>query len=400
MSKPVLIIEMDPAELNRWRQRIESRGFFSETVFAGDLAQATQLWAETDFRVVILGQHVSSAEDTAILDRLAAKNSASLVLVFRDAELFQKPILFRGRPCPSLATHLQGETLEWAIRSALLLDDWRQNRRLTTLMERMTRLPSIPSLYVEVCQKLQSSESSLEDVAVHISHDLAMCATLLRIVNSTAFALARQITTAFEAVMFLGAAQTKSLILFSQLFSKFNGSKARSFSMDEFWLHSVGVANIARWIAREETGDITHGDEAYTAGLLHDVGRLLLADNLPELTDRIAAGAAGKGKPVWQSEQEVLGATHAEIGAYLLANWGLPYPILDAIGYHHNPQQSAPDGFTTLTAVHAANVLDYEKRFDAASRATKTVDTAYLRSIFTDDPMIKWRSLAGITTSG
>ncbi len=396
MENPVLVIESDITELERWQQRLGTRKYFSGAVCTNNLEQAAQQWLATPFRLVIIGQHVNDTDAIKFLDRIAPAPQHCLVLSFRDAELFGKAPQFRGRPCPVLSTHLEGDTFEWAVRSALLLDGWKQNSRLTALMDRMSRLPSIPSLYVEICQKLQSSEASLEDVAVHISHDLAMCATLLRIVNSTAFALARQITTAFEAVMFLGAAQTKSLILFSQLFSKFNGSKARAFSMDEFWLHSVGSANIARWIAREETGDAMQGDEAYTAGLLHDVGYLLLADNLPEATDRVANAAATSGKPIWQVEREILGATHSEVGAFLLANWGLPYPILDAIGFHHDPQTACAEGFTTLTSVHAANVLDYEKRFEADKRATKKIDPVYLRSIYEEDPMDRWRSLAGI----
>lgn len=400
MNTSCLFVESDAEQLGRLQGRLRDRPALAGSTYTDSLDEATRLLDEMPFEAVVLGDGFTLEELTGLFTRIEFMQPDILLVIRREHELFQQVARRCARRLVELSPHSEAETIESVILNALLVRDWGRNPRLRQVSAQMTRLPSIPSLYLNIVQKLQSEDAEIEDVAVHISHDLAMCAKLLRLVNSAAFGLTTQVQSAFEAVMLLGFEQIKALILFSQLITVFDDRKPGPFSLDEFWLHSIGCANLARWIAQHETGDSRQANEAFTAGLLHDVGRLLIASNLPGVANQLASSLKQGEKDLHDCEEQLLGTNHAELGAYALAAWDLPHSILQAIGFHHRPRPSEPAVFAPLTAVHAANVLDYEKRYGASIFATRRVNREYLEGLFAHDPMDRWRSLAGIAPGG
>src|SRR5664280_1103465 len=114
---------------------------------------------------------------------------------------------------------------------------------------------------------------------------------------------------------------------------------------------------LARAIAFAETRDAKISETTFTAGLLHDLGKLVLAGNVPEMYETVQRMRESKNISQLEAERLVLGTTHVEVGACLLATWSLPLPILEAIACHHAPRQSTETGFSLLAAVHVANVL-------------------------------------------
>ena len=138
-------------------------------------------------------------------------------------------------------------------------------------------------------------------------------------------------------------------------------------------------------------------DTAFTAGLLHDIGKLLLAGNIPDTYDKIIEQAQRRKAPLPQVELEVLGCTHAEVGACLLGLWGLPLPILEAIAWHHTPAQSEDQDFTLLTAVHVADALDHEKKAAPGECPAGFINNCYLEKIGLGDRGNDWRKLGGCT---
>ena len=188
----------------------------------------------------------------------------------------------------------------------------------------------------------------------------------------------------------LGLETVQALILSVQIFRTFDPSS---------WLacHSTpsGIIVPRRWLCQE------HGpgrelcrevvDHAFVAGLLHDVGKLVLAVNLPELykqtlvlaqTEKIATGAA---------ERAIFNTTHAEVGAYLLGLWGLPDCIVEALAYHHNPRTCLHQSFTLLTTVHVANALFHEMDVVDVDSQTAAIDLDYVAQMGLDDRLAFWR---------
>ena len=154
----------------------------------------------------------------------------------------------------------------------------------------------------------------------------------------------------------------------------------------------MDVASLARSIALSEKCNAAEADAAFTAGLLHDVGKLLLAANLSEEYGGVLKHAEELGIKIVLAEKKMLGATHAEVAACLFGTWGLPVPVLEAVAHHHQPARSEDSKFTPLTAVHVANTLFYERRQSQEA----ALDQVYIRRIGLLDHRNQWRIACGI----
>ena len=266
---------------------------------------------------------------------------------------------FAGWPPLHLTSEMDAAEIESGLDGALCVGEWMNQEAMRKLLPRIVRVPTVPNLYAQVMTLLASPTSSVEDVGKLIGREPALTAKMLQLVNSATFALARPVTTAAEAVMFLGGERTKALILMANASLHFDLSACREFSQEQFWRHSVATAGLARAIALAETRDATVADEAFTAGLLHDIGKLLFAANLTAEYERTLVVAKNQKRTECDAERMALGVTHAELGACLLGTWGLPLRLLKAIAWHHAPLNSDDGRFSLLTAVHAANSLDH-----------------------------------------
>lgn len=266
------------------------------------------------------------------------------------------------------------------------------------LLVLMRKLPVLPNLYGQVVEKLQSPNGSLEVVAGMIGKDPLMTAKMLQLVNSAFFALAYEVTSPMEAVMVIGAERTKSLILLTKMFSQFDKTQCAGFEPEGLWKHLLSVASGSRTITLAETKDNKLADAAFTGGLLHDIGKLLLAANLPEEYSLMLQEAKRRTFPLHALELATFGATHSELGACMLATWGLPLPILEAIACHHTPLSSEDDAFSVLTAVHAANVIEDEKAAGKRGAAVKRMDPAYLAGLDLIGRRNRWRELCDCPT--
>jgi putative nucleotidyltransferase with HDIG domain len=180
---------------------------------------------------------------------------------------------------------------------------------------------------------------------------------------------------------------TRSLVLLAHTFSYFDKDKVTGFSLEKLWNHSIKVAALAQKIAVYEHSDV---DEAFLAGLLHDVGKLLLAVNRPEEYAGILKASHANGGPVWQEEIAQIGCTHAELGAELLATWNFPLSIVEAVALHHHPAQFFIQGFSPLTAAHAANALVHE----FAGKSQSPLEMPYLSDLGLEERLEAWRFLA------
>jgi putative nucleotidyltransferase with HDIG domain len=226
-----------------------------------------------------------------------------------------------------------------------------------------------------------------------IGQDPVMTAKMLQLVNSPYFGLAYPVTNAMEAVMFMGAERTKSLILLTKIFSQFDNKKCAGFDPEGLWKHLLSVAFTSRSITMAETEDNKRADAAFTGGLLHDIGKLMLAENLPEQYSEMLKEAKRRTFPLQAIELATFGATHSELGACLLATWGLPLPILEAVALHHTPLASEDEEFSILTAVHAANVIEEEKSAGRKPAGGVRMDPAYLARIQLIERRNRWREL-------
>ena len=194
--------------------------------------------------------------------------------------------------------------------------------------------------------------------------DAAVCAKVLQLVNSAYFGLGQKIVSVRAAVTYLGVEVIKSLVLGSSSFSDKAISEVKGFSPERLQHHSMLTALLAKKIVSSPQ----LADAAFTAGLLHDIGALVLLHAAPPDYVRALDRTKELGGDTASAEREIFGVTHAEVGAYLLGLWGIPFPIVEAVAFHHRPNEVAPESRALVAAIHIASGL-VEEMTDAGGKA-------------------------------
>jgi HD-like signal output (HDOD) protein len=255
----------------------------------------------------------------------------------------------------------------------------------------MESLPSLPALYVTLLEKMQQPETTIKELGEIISQDPGMTAKTLQLVNSAFFGLSREITNPMQAVSLLGMNTVQALLLSSHTFSQFDTARCLGFSFDALWRHSIRVGACAKRIVQAEGLDRKVMEDAYTAGLLHDAGILVLASSLPEQYAKVLELAHVHSLPLDKAERELLSISHAEVGAYLMTLWGLPSSIVEIIAYHHHPAECRLKEISALTAVHIANVLEHDLYPEDAMGSLPIMDRDYLNMLHLEERLPEWR---------
>ena len=291
---------------------------------------------------------------------------------------------YLSKPCDA-------DELRKAITGAFALRDLLGNERLKQLTARIKNLPILPSLQNQLTEELRKDSPSIEHIGEIISRDIGMTAKILQLVNSAFFGLAQPVSNATEAALYLGLNTIRSLALSVGVFSQYDQKMCKSFSLDVLAKHSWMTGVLARQVAQIERKDSKILEQCFLAGLLHDIGQLVLAFGLHEEYSEVIAKSGRENLPVWLVEQELLGATHADVGAYLLALWGLPNPIIEAVAMHHQPAQCVEPEFSPAIAVHVADVFAHEFSGTNTEVPPPQLDTAHLTSLGFAGRIETWR---------
>jgi putative nucleotidyltransferase with HDIG domain len=258
---------------------------------------------------------------------------------------------FLAKPCDPGA-------LRAIITRACVLRELMVNESLKATVAKMSAIPSAPDIYAEMIAALQGPNASIQRVGEVISEDPGMSAKVLQLVNSAFFGLPCHISSPSRAVGLLGMDTIKALALAIQVFEQFDEKGVSRAVLDALWSHSMNVGAFSREIAKSLKLDEKKTADAFTGGLLHDVGKLIFVANFPEKHAEIDRRLRETGGSRIAAEIELIGVSHAVAGAYLMGLWGLPDTLIEAIVYHHDPIQCAVQEFSALTIVHAANEIE------------------------------------------
>ncbi|HNW92045.1 MAG TPA: HDOD domain-containing protein [bacterium] len=229
--------------------------------------------------------------------------------------------------------------------------------RIQRLVAKIDKLPTLPVAATKIVQVVNNPNTTARDVNQLISTDQALAAKVLKLVNSAYYGLSNKVASITQAVVILGFNTIKSLALSASVLDSFSAAELGSFKRDEFWKHSLGVGVGAKLIAGLCRVPPKDQEEFFLAGLLHDMGKVVMDQYLHEEFSEVVGLTKDTGCSFLQAEREVLGGiSHADIGKLLAEKWNLPANLQDAIAFHHDPLQ-AKDGATQTVAVHFANIL-------------------------------------------
>ena len=216
---------------------------------------------------------------------------------------------------------------------------------------------SPPPVYHKLHQAMQDPDTSFSDFSDIISADPSLAIRLLRIANSPFYGLGSKVETIIHALGVIGINQLKELALATIMVNQFKGIDKDLVNMQSFWMHSIGCGLAARTIAKNMgERDV---EPYYTASMLHDIGSLIIYKEIPDKAREILTRCKSEGLSLSVVEDDVLGFTHAEVGAVVFTQWGLPGTLVEAVRFHHRPSE-AEDHPMFPAIVHMADIIAYE----------------------------------------
>ena len=228
-------------------------------------------------------------------------------------------------------------------------------------LKEISHIATLPEVTLKIIELVEDPSSSAQDLHEVISNDPALCSRILKVVNSSFYGLPGQIASINRAIVMLGLNAVKNIAIAASLAKLFRGGELTPFfSAKELWDHSNAVA-IACKMLSDRLG-MGLGDEAYLAGLIHDIGIMVEMQydrsNLIDALDRCNADASGKPSiSLLETEEEVFGANHQDFGKGLCEKWKFPAPFMAAAGDHHNPTEAPSETRKIVYLVHAADKL-------------------------------------------
>ncbi|OGV67907.1 MAG: hypothetical protein A2283_12190 [Lentisphaerae bacterium RIFOXYA12_FULL_48_11] len=393
MGKRILFVDDEENILEGVRRTLRSMRAEWDMFFAPSGVEALNLLKQQAVDIIVTDMLMPGMNGAELLSEVMRlyPNTIRFILsgqsdkeaCFRSAGIAHQ---FLKKPC-------NVEEIKEAINRAFLLRGGLADEKLMKIVSRITTLPTFPDLYSEMMQELRNPDVSLDRIGKIIEQDMAMSARVLQLVNSAFFGLTHRISNPTQAAALLGIESLKSMVLVAHIFKQYEGIKTPLFSLNALWSHSIAISMYSFLITNAEAGTPGDMDVAYTAGLLHDVGKLVFAVSLTDQYEKALSHARDCNMPVEKAEKEFFGATHADVGAYLLGLWGLPDSIVEAILYHHRPGECLAGRFGPLTSIHAAHLMEKELSQADGRGLPVEIDAEYFNRIGVEERIAAWKEL-------
>ena len=224
---------------------------------------------------------------------------------------------------------------------------------LESLLSRINDIPTLPASVLRVMQMIEDPFCSSSDLAKVIQADPAMAAKVLKLANSSYYGFRQKIANIPQAVTLLGFATLKNTLLAAAVFDMFRMA-GTGFDLPALWTHSVTAATAAALIGKKVR--YPQAEKAFTAALMHDMGKIILARFAPQALAEIVETVQAEQLAMFDAEKKVLGLSHPALGAWVLGRWGLPASVSEAVEFHHHPTR-AKDSFDLTGIVYLANIV-------------------------------------------
>jgi putative nucleotidyltransferase with HDIG domain len=351
--KRILFVDDKPDTSGALQEALHAQGGLWEVRYARGGEAALAVLASDPVDVVVAEEQMVGMDGVTLLTRVRDQHPTTIRMILSATT---KPGLATIVSHRLLAKPCNVEDLSVLIKRSAALHERTGEVEAFRKTMATTALPSRPGVYMELNQVLANPDWEPQQVAAVLERDVAMSAKVLQLANSALFGLTSTVTSVRDAVVYLGVDTIRSLALTAEAFGKVAPRGSAEFSLDVFQAHAMLVARITASILPAGRTQ----QQAVTAALLHDIGKLVLISDGDRRWARLNEQARERNLPVHVIEQETDGVTHAHIGAHLLSLWGLPDPIVEAVAHHHDPSEVNGLAFDGVAAVHIANGLANE----------------------------------------
>ncbi len=386
----ILFVDDEPNILEGLQRMLRSMRHDWKMSFVGSGNEALVYLKEHPMDVIVSDMKMPGLDGAGLLTEVRNQYPQTIRIIlsgYSEKDMIMKSL---GTTHQYLSKPCDAEILKATVTRVCNLRNLLTDERLRRLVSQMPTIPSLPTLYSDLLVELNKPEPSTRKVGEIVKKDMGMTVKILQIVNSAFFGLQRRISDTNEAVEFLGLDTISSLTLGLGVISQFESSTPSQLILNKLWKHSLAVGVLAQKLAKSENPLVAV--DAFTAGLLHDIGEVVLAVNLPEQFDEVQQLVKHENLSRLEAEQQVFETTHAEVGAYLLGLWGLPTQVVEAVAFHHTPNDYHTDIFTALTAVHAADAIDHLGNSDNSKMQSPFYDEEYLKKLGLLEKFPVWQS--------
>ena len=389
--KRILFVDDETSILDGLKRMLRPMRAEWEMSFAPGGEAALSMLETAAYEVIVTDMRMPGMDGASLLEIVREKYPSMLRIILSgytelQASLRAVPVAhqFLLKPCDP-------EMLRAGIARATSLGEVLDSRMLTSLVGALRDLPSLPKVYAELKVALADPKTTVEQITKIVERDIAVSAKLLQLVNSAFFGLARDVTDVKTAVSCLGATVIHDLVLTLEVFRSFAPNEYISGDyLEEFHRHAQLTSRIAAGIAR--TTQLSPA--VVLAALLHDVGKLVIAERIPSHFARALAQAEEENRPLHEVEESLISISHAEVGAYLLSLWGLPYSVVEAVAHHHHPRRIPSNGVDMVLAVYVSNLLALEQAALSNGGRVPDFDMELLEQTGAAKHMDEWKKIA------
>ena len=390
MKRQILFVDDEPMVLKGLQRTLRKMRSEWDMTFVSSGREALEVLDKKPMDVIVSDLRMPEMDGGRLLAEVKKQHPRVVRILLTgqlDQELTLKSVQLVHQ---SLSKPCDAQVLKHTLAKLFALRDFLADESIKSIVSQIESLPSLPSIYTEIVTEMQSEDPAIKKVGEIIAKDVSMTAKILQMVNSAFFGLFRKITSPEQAVMMLGLETIKALVLSVKIFSEFNQKSFSWFNIDDLFNHSLAVSLYAKAIIKSENLDQVLINNSMMAGMLHDLGKLILATNFEKDYRQILAAAQNSGKKQLDLEYDAFGTSHAEVGAYLMGLWRLENPIIEAIAFHHLPAKSMTQNIGLLTAVHVGNALEHEARRPSGENSEWKWDAEYLDDLEITSRIPQW----------
>ena len=389
----ILFVDDEPILLRGLRHKFDSMIDKWDMEFAESGKEALEIMNNQKFDVVVTDMKMPYMNGAELLEEVKKRSPETIRIILSGytnlkmfADASKTSHYFLSKP---IDTELFKNLLLKAgkIQKKVAGDD------IKRLLLRIDTFPTLPALYLEIKKKIRSSNSAVKEVAQLISKDMSITSKILKLVNSAYFGLSQPVSNIHFAVTLLGLDMVKNIVLAVGVFSQFDSKQVVSLHIDELWEHSIKVATTAKEIAKLENFSNPVIDDAFTSGLLHDIGKLVFIDNFPDRYQESMNLVKEKNITTCEAEDEIFNTNHSELGGYLMQLWGLPKPVANSVRYHHCPNKGHPAYSKLLSIIHCTNVFDHASDKNAEIRDNQKIDNQFMDEVGLSGNLYRWESV-------
>jgi len=377
----VLFVADEAQVLAGLRLPLEPQNAPWHMTFVGSGADALSRFEQAPQDVIVSDITMPGVDSAQLLHAISERWPATIRIALSgqsqaEAKLRLLPLAhqFLSKPC-------RPEQLEEAVLRSLQLREELTHANVRALIGRIRQLPAQPQVFSRLQVVMTQPNASAREVARVIAGDTALTLKVLQIANSAFFRRGRRLSNIEQAVQYLGFQTVRNLVMCAEVFARWPGRmRHAAVNLEDLQQHSQHTAAVAQAL----TAGTQSCDDTVLAALLHDIGYWVLIQECPRELEQAVELALAAGISLPQAEYEILGVSHAEIGAYLLALWGLPYAVVEAVAHHHRPTRVKSAGLDPLAALAVAMALTGGDDSDGCARTllpSPTVDAQYLASL-------------------